>query len=356
MVFSAFFTIGGFLDGWAHYNGRSDTSFFTPWHAVLYLGFLATAGWICAQVRRRQKQGATGMAAVPISYGLGLLGAGVFATGGMFDMVWHEIFGIEVGVEALLSPGHLLLFVGSFLLLSCPLRAAWSRPSNDKSTYAQLLPALLSTAFTTALVAFFFKHHSPFFVPVGIAEPYRWIEIQAHPSLVRWLGGELDRGGAASILLTTVTLVAPMLVLLRRWRPPQGAITLIFGIVTILTTSMKSFSLIGTVPAAILAGLVADVVIARRAPSPARPRSIWALGAAVPAVLWLTYFGAIALGPGLSWSVELWAGSTMMAALVGAGLAVLAAPSENMVNSDRFAPVEERKQEEDLAMRVISTS
>jgi hypothetical protein len=40
---AATFTGGVFLDGWAHTHGRVDDTFFTPWHAVLYAGFLAMA-------------------------------------------------------------------------------------------------------------------------------------------------------------------------------------------------------------------------------------------------------------------------------------------------------------------------
>jgi hypothetical protein len=42
-VLAAAFTGGVFLDGWAHTHGRVDDTFFTPWHAVLYSGFLAMA-------------------------------------------------------------------------------------------------------------------------------------------------------------------------------------------------------------------------------------------------------------------------------------------------------------------------
>jgi hypothetical protein len=42
-VLSAVFISGLFLDGWAHTHGRVDETFFTPWHAVLYGGYLACA-------------------------------------------------------------------------------------------------------------------------------------------------------------------------------------------------------------------------------------------------------------------------------------------------------------------------
>jgi hypothetical protein len=35
-----------FSDGWAHFNVPELESFFTPWHAALYLAFAAMAGWV----------------------------------------------------------------------------------------------------------------------------------------------------------------------------------------------------------------------------------------------------------------------------------------------------------------------
>ena len=42
-ILSAFFGAGLYLDGWAHVHGHVDQSFFTPWHAALYSGFLVVA-------------------------------------------------------------------------------------------------------------------------------------------------------------------------------------------------------------------------------------------------------------------------------------------------------------------------
>src|SRR5215467_14227459 len=44
MVLVISWGIGGlFLDGWAHTNVPQLETFFTPWHAVLYSGYLAVA-------------------------------------------------------------------------------------------------------------------------------------------------------------------------------------------------------------------------------------------------------------------------------------------------------------------------
>src|SRR5438128_2736404 len=42
-VLSTLLVAGFYLDLWAHAHGRSDNTFFTPWHAVLY-SMLAAVG------------------------------------------------------------------------------------------------------------------------------------------------------------------------------------------------------------------------------------------------------------------------------------------------------------------------
>jgi hypothetical protein len=87
----------------------SRRGFFTPWHAVLYSGFVAVAGWLVAMVWRRRGRGRPIWTWAPAGYGLGLLAVGVFAVGGVCDLLWHLAFGIEQGIEAELSPTHLVL-------------------------------------------------------------------------------------------------------------------------------------------------------------------------------------------------------------------------------------------------------
>jgi hypothetical protein len=46
VLLAAWTTVGLFLDGWAHTNPSELETFLTPWHAVFYSGFAATATWI----------------------------------------------------------------------------------------------------------------------------------------------------------------------------------------------------------------------------------------------------------------------------------------------------------------------
>jgi hypothetical protein len=101
-LLAAVFVGGLFLDGWAHTHGKVDQSFFTPWHAVFYAGYAATASALVASILRNRAQGYHWRLSVPEGYELSLLGALIFAVGGVTDLIWHTLFGIEAGVEALL--------------------------------------------------------------------------------------------------------------------------------------------------------------------------------------------------------------------------------------------------------------
>jgi hypothetical protein len=164
------------LDGWAHNNleGQQE-SFFTPWHGVFYSGFAATALWVVWLVQPQRAEHPTWTQAVPVGYGLGLVGVAVFAVGGVGDLLWHQAFGIEQNIAALLSPTHLLLFTGVALILLAPFRAAWSSPEPPSANLLDLVPAFLSITLLTALVAFFFQYSSLFSIDLAFSasEPVR---------------------------------------------------------------------------------------------------------------------------------------------------------------------------------------
>lgn len=327
VVFSTWLILGLFIDGWAHNNDKPET-FFTPWHAMFYLGFLATSAWMLS--RRRRAGG------VPVGYGLGLVGVAVFALGGVADMIWHLVFGIEIDLEALLSPSHLVLFTSALLILASPLRAALASPPEPEPSLRRFLPVLLSTTLVAATVSFFFMEFSPFLSNVATREPYDFIAMRVPSSGVGgWLTEELQLEGFASILFTTLILMGPALLLARRWRLPFGSLTVLFGTVVVLTSGIEGFDHGETVLAGVVAGLAGDLLLRglyRRAVS--TTTAVRALGAVAPVVMWLTYFGVLAALYSVGWTVELWAGITGMAALAGLALAVLMTPSPVPVAAD----------------------
>ncbi len=145
------------------------------------------------------------------------MGVVVFGVGGIADLGWHEVFGIEQDIQALFSPTHLMLFLGIALILSTPLRAAWLDPHEPaEPTYHGFFPVLASTTMLTAMIAFFFMYWAPF----RESEASR---PAMHYAADHDLTGFYIQDNLAAILLTTLVLVGALLLLARRWRLPLGS-------------------------------------------------------------------------------------------------------------------------------------
>jgi hypothetical protein len=64
-LLSAWLVGGLFLDGWAHFHVAALETFFTPWHAVFYSGFLALAGFTGLTLSHYHRQGYPWRQAIP---------------------------------------------------------------------------------------------------------------------------------------------------------------------------------------------------------------------------------------------------------------------------------------------------
>lgn len=316
LVTSLWLIVGLFVDGWAHNTRPGLETFFTPWHALFYSGFAATAAWIGWQVLRAQEAGHRGRDAVPEGYGLALVGLAVFAVGGAGDMAWHVVLGVEQDIEALFSPTHLLLLLGMALIVTSPLRAAWA-DGDDRDTggLRRFLPALLSAALVTALVQFFFMY----LFEVG------------NPTVTASASGMEEQmllvSGIAGVLVTNVIVVTPLLYLLRRWDLPFGSATVLFTVVGVLLAALTGFALVVGMAVMLVAGLATDVLLHLLRPSPARAAAFRATAVAVPLVLWGLHFLTVGLMAPIVWAPELWSGLIVYAGLTGLGLAQLLLPS-----------------------------
>jgi hypothetical protein len=291
-VFGTWMIIGLMLDGWAHNTSKPET-FFSPWHGILYSGFGAAVIWFTWDGRRRDRAETPGDRLMTV-------GIILFAVGAAGDGVWHQIFGIEVNLEALLSPTHLLLLIGGFLMVTTPVRLAWHDLDADPSpTFAAFLPQVITLTLATALVLFFTQYLSAF---EGIA----------------FERGELRQvEGLASVLATNLILMFPVIHVLRRFRPPVGTFTVLFTTVAVMATALNGFDLIELAAPALLAGVLADA-LASRVPDRV-------LIGVVPAVLWLGFFAVENLGDPIVWSAELWTGSIVLASVSALLLSSLSA-------------------------------
>lgn len=300
---TAWVVTGLFLDGWAHNVDKPET-FFTPWHGVLYSGFVAGGLWSVYERRRARRLGE------PVAPMPRLMRAGfaLFAVGGVADMVWHLVFGIEQDVEALLSPTHLTLMMGGLLLTTGTVRSALARGDRTPSL-RDFAPALVGITLGVGVVGFFLQFGSAF-------------RIEDHA----FFDGTATEGerivGVLSVLWTNALLLGAVAWTRAHFRPPTGTFTAVLGGAALLMTSQHAFDEVLLVVPALVAGVVADVMVGRR-------HSDRAVLVATPLVLWIGWFAVYHAVWGLGWAAELWTGSICFAVLTGFGLGLLTSPTNS---------------------------
>jgi hypothetical protein len=316
--------VGLMLDAWAHNNIPQLESFFTPWHAVFYTGFAATATWICWIVWRHVRAGRRGLAAVPTGYALAVVGLPIFALAGFGDAVWHTVFGVEQELKILFSPTHLVLATAMTLIATSPLRSAWANADlPEASPLRRLLPALLALAFTATGVLLFLQY----------ANALIW----SPRSIVLSLSNPHDGGPAAefgdpvglvtSIAVTNVVLLAPLLLLARRWRVPPGTATIVYVAVAALCAAITALRFPATLIAAVVAGICVDALLFWLRPDPRRRIPLLTFATLAPLVTWSIYLGFASYAFGrVPNIVEYWTGIPVVAALHGLLLGVLTGP------------------------------
>ncbi|EYB66457.1 hypothetical protein DEIPH_ctg139orf0194 [Deinococcus phoenicis] len=226
---------GVHLDAWAHHRFALE-SFFTPWHGLLYSGFALLALLLALLLAAAAvRGGGLRPSAMPGGYGPSLVGAGLFALGGVGDLLWHTLFGIEVSLEALLSPPHLLLALGAGLMVTGPLRAALAR-GETRAPWT----ALASLALLLSLLTFFTTYANPLTEADGIM-----------------LGGELGQAlGVAGVLVQAALLTGVVLFAVRRFTLPRLGLTLLVVLSSALMLLVHAnYALL---PALLVTGLLAD--------------------------------------------------------------------------------------------------
>ncbi len=326
IILGLWLIIGVFIDGFAHNNLRGTIeSFFTPWHGILYSGFVAAAIWTMWLVIREIRRGHTGLAAIPVGYELGLLGVFIFGVGGIGDLIWHQVFGIETDGAALLSPTHLLLLTGGTLLVTSPLRSSWAALGRTPG-FIEFLPTLLSSLAAFSFASFFHLYGWGLTnVPDGMVY-MDWLKKNTNGGSI--FVAHASYLAAVGALFSNVIIISMVLFLLRRWQTPFGTFLIIF---TLNTTGM---AIIGgaangvAILASALAGLFADVFIAWRKLSNKNILEFRALALLLPLVIWGLHYLMRHLTGGIALEVEYWTGITLMTGLSGLVLSLLILPPE----------------------------
>jgi hypothetical protein len=335
-LLSLWFAVGLLLDAWAHNNVPELESFFTPWHAVFYTGFVATAAWIRWTVRHAflpapnaapDAAPAGYRAAMPAGYRAAVYAVPAFALAGLGDMVWHVAFGVEQTIDILFSPTHLGLVATMLIILTAPLRSAWAdvRLPVDPGPW-RLLPSLLSVALGATLVLLIVQYANVLWRDeVGVLFGLSAVDEAATDVFV------------SSLMITSLILVVPLLALARRWVLPFGAATLLYLFTGGLSTAISGFENIELVAAFVVAGICVDLLARWVRPGPS---SVWRyrlFGALAPLVTWSIYLVAADLlapavryapdigggGAPLEPMLEIYTGAPVVQGLLGLLLAVL---------------------------------
>ena len=326
-IVSLWVVTGLFVDGWAHTHGRVDETFFTPYHAILYSSLAAATLVLGFAAFINYRKGISWRYALPSVYRSAALGIPLFFLAGIFDLIWHEIFGTEVDVEALLSPSHLVLAFSGWLIVSSPFREAWSDESVPYGRSPRAIFSLfISVIAMLSVLTFFlqFVHPIPTFYFFSGRGP-------APETLGWWALQEL---GIVSILLNSALIAGFVFFIMKRWRLPLGSYTSILaingfamGFVSDTGISIQYLATMAVIAYA-GAGLIIDILVFAVSGKQANqiPR-VFAFS--VPAVISASVLGTFAIIEGLWWSIHLWLGVIFMSGIGGIFLHKLSSGKEN---------------------------
>jgi hypothetical protein len=328
VVLAELWFIGGLLvDGWAHNHlDLSREGFFTPYHALFYSGFAATAAVILVRTARNRRAGETLRAAIPRGYDITLAGLGIFAVGGVLDMLWHIAFGVEQDLAALFSPTHLLLAVGVASILSGPIRAGIARDSEP--SFRLQWPALVSLALFATLVTFFLMWAFGITAAAASAPAALFPHLTGRAFDV--MGEDRLARGITAIALRSLVIVGVVLWAARRFRLPRGAAALLIVVPSTLIGAMLipegSFVAL-QFASAFAAGLVAEIFLIRGLDLRSGSWKSRAFAFALPLCFWVVYVALTAvMYGGLWWNAHVTAGAPVIGGLTALLLELVSEP------------------------------
>ncbi|GLW12413.1 hypothetical protein Misp01_75410 [Microtetraspora sp. NBRC 13810] len=331
---SAVMISGLAVDGWAHKNVITTLEgFFTPYHALMYAGYALTAAWSFRMAyQRRHRVELWWRDGWPRGYRLGALGALIFGVGGFGDMIWHQAIGIEIGLLPSFSPTHILASVGGIILGTSPLRSWWASGEGGLRSFTGVVAMTYA-----AMGALVMLNYGASMMTLAPTQPYE-------PVLGVDYGGIIDTAeeflavqGVSSYVITTLLLTVPLLLMHRR-RATFGAGTALVAGVSLRLMVINEFPdpYLTVCVAAVCAGLLADLALVRldAVRGPDAPLRLPAAGALYAALVCAGQLLGLQIAVGLRWPPEMWTGTVVLVAGLGAllgGLAARPAPADTRI-------------------------
>lgn len=328
-ILTLLLVLGLFIDGWAHNHGRVDESFFTPYHAMMYSSYALFGAFLVGLHFYNVNRGYRFWRALPQGYLISLIGVFIFGFGGLADMLWHTAFGIEQDIEALYSPSHLILAIGYCTVIGGVIQSAWIRRDVQQG-WRDLWWLIIAATSFLSILTFLVQYMTS-------------ISLISELVFSRGGDGTVTHLAISNYLINTGLMLSTVLFLMRRWRLPSGAVTVIFTLNSLFMGVMLVFDYRGFDPAGffalmgilvipgLLAGLVSDVIIQRMNATPQTPyparivATIAGFLLSGISILAIHLYGDL-YGGGLWWQINAWLGIPILCGLIGLLLSLLVFP------------------------------
>ncbi len=234
--------------------------------------------------------------------------------GGPGDLLWHSLFGIEVGIEALLSPTHILLAFGGAMVVSGPLHAIWYRDKNIQTIHK--IPVILSFTYLLMTLGFMLQFLHPFNFP--------WMSqtfLTENPINNNYGGGL----GIANAIVFTGLFMGLTLACIRHWIFPFGSFTTILTLNAVAITTMHGEYYL-FILTAFFAGVLIDILYKKTCSLSRKERHIRIFSASAPVILFAAYVCTILWSDITLWSVHMWTGMIVISGITGYLVSYLVIP------------------------------
>jgi hypothetical protein len=273
-----------------------------------------------------RRQGYAWQFALPTGYETTFLGLAVCLVAGVSDMIKHSLWGFEQGFNALLSPTHLAIGAGMFLIAAGPIRSGLAR-RRDSATLVDQLPLILSAASMMELL-----HWGTQFIFMTEAE--RFNAPLSPTSIPHWtltlLTLQYDKQGIGllAVIVQSILVTGFFLYLGRRRRLAIGANTVLLVVGNAFIAAANA-NFLGQFLAVISASFVGGAIADGFRLDPENQLSVrWSVASVVvPAAYWIMtlLMLAVTMG-GIWWSPDVISGSVVFAGFVGFLLNALTGP------------------------------
>jgi hypothetical protein len=238
---------------------------------------------------------------IPIHFFPATIGVIFFALGGIGDLIWHTFFGFEKSIEALISPTHLLLFLGLFLIFLSPLNYVLFE-SKGKS-WRFYLVFVISVSVFFSYFTFLTEYVNPLISPFAF---------KTHQTNNHYYGQAI---GMASIFIHNIFFVGTIIYVLIYKKFLPGILFLITIINTLAMTTVHDHY--DFILSAFISGIFIELVYFWVKPSFKNLYRLQFFCISVPLIYTLFYFIVGMVTRGIWWTPHLWLGTILMTGFFG---------------------------------------